>query len=77
MKTKSWNLPILLGILLGASLGAIVAFIIVRRRSQEEAGPGFGEVRWTDLMRLIGPILALGRQLLEISRREVSKRDIL
>jgi hypothetical protein len=77
MKPRSWNLPILLGILLGASLGGIVAFIIVHRRSEEEAGLGFGKVRWTDLMRLIGPIFALGRQLLDISRREVAKRDIL
>jgi hypothetical protein len=77
MKTKGWNLPILLGILLGASLGGIVAFVIVHRRSEEGAGLGVGEVRWRDLIGLIGPVFALGRQLLEIGRREVSKHDML
>ncbi len=76
MKTKSWNPAIFMGIVLGASLGGIVALIVIRRRSKEGPGLGFREIPWRDLIRLMGPIFALGRQLLKMSRREVSKPDI-
>lgn len=76
MKTKSWNLAILIAILLGASLGGIVALVLVRRRSKEGAGLSFRELPWRDLMKLIGPMSALVRQLLEMSRREISKADM-
>ncbi len=76
MKTKGWNPVVLAGILLGASLGGILALIIVRQRSKDGPGLGFREVPWRDLIKLFGPIFALGRQLLEMSRREVSRPDL-
>jgi hypothetical protein len=77
VKTKSWNLAILMGIVLGASLGGIVALIVFRRRSKEGPGLAFKEIPWSDLIRLMGPIFALGRQLLQMGRREISKPDTL
>jgi len=66
-----------MGILLGASLGGIVALVFLRRRFKEERTLGLREVPWRDVMKLIGPIFALARQLLEMSRRQVSELDIL
>jgi len=77
VKTRSWNLVILMGILLGASLAGIVALVLLRRRFKEEPALGLREVPWRDVMKLIGPIFALARQLLEMSRRQVSELDIL
>ncbi len=76
MKTKGWNPAVLAGILLGASLGGIVALIVVRQRSKDGPGFAFKEVPWRDLMKLIGPAFALGRQLVQMSRREVSRSDL-
>ena len=50
MKTKSWNLAILVGIVLGASLGGIVALIVFRRRAKEGPGLAFKEIPWSDLI---------------------------
>lgn len=76
MRPRDRNLTILTGVLLGALLGTAVALILVRR-SKEGARLSLSEVSWRDLLRLIGPIFALGRQLLEMSRREISKPDML
>jgi hypothetical protein len=76
VESRDRNLTILMGVLLGASLGAMVALILVRR-SREGAKLSLREVSWRDLMKLIGPIFAVGRQLLEMSRREISKPDML
>jgi len=70
------NLGILLGVLLGALLGGAIALLLVRR-FKEGATLSLSEVSWTDLLKLLGPVLALGRQLLEMGRREISKSDML
>ena len=76
MTSRDRNLTILTGLLIGASLGAVVALILVRR-FREGADLSLGEVSWRDLTKLIGPAFALGRQLLEMSRRQISKPAML
>lgn len=75
MKRRGWNPTIVVGMVLGACLGGIVALILVRRYRQR-AGFGLREVPWRELMQVSGPFLALGRWLLEISRREISELDM-
>lgn len=76
MKTRSWNPVILLGIVLGASLGAVAALVLLRR-SRRGAQLGLRDIPWRDIVTLVGPILALSRRLVEMSRRELVERDML
>lgn len=69
MKMRDWNPTILLGIMLGASLGAIIALIVIRR-SEDRSSVGIREIPWRDVMLLSGPTIALTRRLLQMSRRE-------
>ncbi len=74
MKTKSWNAVALVGVVLGASLGAVVALLLVRRwRRSNELGPA--EIPWRELITLVGPVIALARRLVEIGRRELVELD--
>jgi hypothetical protein len=70
VKTRNWNPAILLGIGLGASLGAVAALVLLRRSRR---GPELGlrDIPWRELMTLMGPIVALSRRLIEMSRREL------
>ncbi len=70
MKTRSWNPAILLGIVLGASLGAVAALVLLRR-SRRGSELGLRDIPWRELMTLMGPIVALSRRLIEMSRREL------
>jgi hypothetical protein len=75
VKTRSWNPVILLGIVLGASLGAIAALLLLRR-SRRGAELGLRDIPWREMMTLMGPIVALSRRLIEMSRRELAERDL-
>jgi len=70
VKTRSWNPAILLGIVLGASLGAVAALVLLRR-SRRGSELGLRDIPWRELMTLMGPIVALSRRLIEMSRREL------
>jgi hypothetical protein len=70
VKTRNWNPAILLGIVLGASLGAIAALVLLRR-SRRGSELGLRDIPWRELMTLMGPIVALSRRLIEMSRREL------
>lgn len=74
MKLKSSSLAVLMGMLLGASVGGTIAVVILRR-SKGERRVGLTEVPWKELIRLIGPIVYLGRQLLRLSSRVESEPD--
>lgn len=74
MRTRSWSMPVLIGIALGASLGGIIAFVVARR-SREDRALALPQVSWTDAVRLIGPTIALVRQLVAMAKREVSRTD--
>ena len=76
MSRKTWNPAILLGIVLGASLGGIIALILIRR-SKQSAPLGLRDIPWRDLILLSGPIIALVRRLIQMSRRELSAPDTL
>ncbi len=69
MKTRDWNPAILLGIVLGASLGGIIAVILIRR-SEDRPSVGLREMPWRDVVTLSGPTITLTRRLLQMSRRE-------
>jgi MFS family permease len=73
---KTWNPVILLGIVLGASLGGIIALILVRR-SKESTPLGPRDIPWRDLILLSGPIIALVRRLMQMSRRELTPPNTL
>ena len=75
MKTKGWNPAVLMGIMLGASVGGIAAVILLRR-SRQKARVGLRDIPWTDLVKLSAPILALARRLIELTRRELPELDI-
>ena len=75
MKTRTWNPAVLLGIALGASRGAVAALILLRRLSRG-TGPGLRDIRWRDVITLVGPIVALTRRLIEMSRRELVESDM-
>jgi hypothetical protein len=70
VKTRSWNPAIVLGIVLGASLGAVAALVLLRR-SRRGAELGLRDIPWREIMTLMGPIVALSRRLIEMSRREL------
>ncbi len=76
MSRKTWNPAILLGIVLGASLGGIIALILIRR-SKQSTPLGLRDIPWRDLILLSGPIIALVRRLIQMSRRELSAPDTL
>ena len=76
MERRGWNPAILVGIALGASLGAIGAIMLLRRWRRGSALPAW-DIPWRDVITLIGPIVALTRRLVEISRRELAERDVL
>jgi predicted membrane metal-binding protein len=75
VKTRSWNPVIILGIVLGASLGAVAALVLLRR-SRRGAELGLRDIPWREMMTLLGPIVALSRRLIEMSRRELAERDL-
>ncbi len=70
MNTRSWSPAILLGIVLGASLGAVAALVLLRR-SRRGTELGLRDIPWREVMTLMGPIVALSRRLIEMSRREL------
>ena len=70
MRTNRLNPVGLIVVVLGAALGAVLALVLVKRwRGGREVG--FGQVPWRDLVTLVGPIVALTRKLIEITRREL------
>jgi hypothetical protein len=71
VKTRSWNPAILLGIVLGASLGAMAALVLLRR-SRRGTELGLRDIPWREVMTLMGPIIALSRRLMEMSKRELT-----
>jgi predicted membrane metal-binding protein len=75
VKTRSWNPVIILGIVLGASLGAVAALVLLRR-SRRGAELGLRDIPWREMVTLLGPIVALSRRLIEMSRRELAERDL-
>lgn len=75
MKTKGWNPVILMGIVLGASVGGIAAIILLRR-SRQRATLGARDIPWRDLIKLSAPILALARRLIELTRGQPPEFDI-
>lgn len=75
MKTKSLNPVALIGVALGATIGAVLAVVLVRRwRRGGELG--FWEIPWRDLVALIGPIIALARRLIQMTRRELIELEM-
>lgn len=76
MSRKTWNPVILLGTVLGASLGGIIALILIRR-SRQNTPLGLRDIPWRDLILLSGPIIALVRGLIQMSRRELSAPNTL
>jgi len=70
VNTRSWSPAILLGIVLGASLGAVAALVLLRR-SRRGTELGLRDIPWREVMTLMGPIVALSRRLIEMSRREL------
>ena len=76
MERRSWSPGILVGIILGASLGAMVAIALLRRwRRGTELR--LTDVPWRDVITLVGPIIVLVRRLVELRRKELVERDVL
>ncbi len=76
MTRRTWNPAILLGIVLGASLGGIIAVMLLRR-SRRSAPLGLRDLPWRDLVLLSGSIIALLRRLIQMSSRELSTPNTL
>lgn len=76
MTRRTWNPAILLGIVLGASLGGIIAVMLLRR-SRRSDPLGLRDLPWRDLILLSGSIVALVRRLIQMSRRELSAPNTL
>jgi hypothetical protein len=76
MERRRWNPVIMVGIVLGASLGAAAAVALLRRR-RRGGDLSVRDIPWRDVITLIGPIIALTRRLVEMSRRELVERDLL
>ncbi len=75
MERRSWNPAILVGVTLGAFLGAIAAVLVLRRR-RRETDVYLTDIRWSDVIALVGPVVAVTRWLIEMSRRELVERDM-
>ena len=75
MERRTWNPAILMGIALGGLLGAITAVLLVRRW-RRGTDVYLTDIRWSDVIALVGPVLAVTRRLVEISRRELTERDM-
>ena len=76
MERRGWNPAIMVGIVLGASLGAIAAVALLRRW-RRRSGLYARDIPWREVITLIGPLVALTRRLVEMSRRELVERDVL
>ncbi|MCJ7620717.1 MAG: hypothetical protein MUP64_10940 [Anaerolineae bacterium] len=76
MERRGWNPAIMVGIVLGASLGAIAAVALLRRW-RRGSGLSARDIPWREVITLIGPFVALTRRLVEMSRRELVERDVL
>jgi hypothetical protein len=76
MERRGWHPAIMVGIVLGASLGAIAAVALLRgwRRGSRLSAM---DIPWRDVITLIGPIIALTRRLVKMSRKELVERDLL
>jgi hypothetical protein len=75
VERRSWSPGIVAGIVLGASLGALAAIVLLRRwRRGTELR--LTDIPWRDVMTLVGPIVMLARRLVELSRREWIERDV-
>jgi hypothetical protein len=75
VERRSWNPAIIAGVTLGAVLGAIAAVLLLRkwRRGTDVY---LTDIRWSDVIALVGPVVALTRRLVEMSRRELVERDM-
>jgi hypothetical protein len=76
MERKGWNPAIMLGIVVGASLGALAAISLLRRWRRGD-GLSIRDIPWRDVITLVGPLITLTRRLVEMSRRELVERDVL
>jgi hypothetical protein len=76
MERRGWSPAIMVGIVLGASLGAI-AGVALLRRWRRGSGLSARDIPWREVITLIGPFVALTRRLVEMSRRELAERDVL
>jgi hypothetical protein len=66
----------MVGIVVGASLGALAAIALLRRwRRGSELR--LTDIPWRDVITLVGPVVMLVRRLVELSRRELVERDVL
>ncbi|HUW97201.1 MAG TPA: hypothetical protein VMW58_15580 [Anaerolineae bacterium] len=76
MERRSWSPGMLVGIVLGASLGALAVVALLRRwRRRTELRRT--DIPWQDVISLVGPIVVLVRRLVELSRKELVERDVL
>jgi hypothetical protein len=75
VERRSWNPAIIAGVTLGAVLGAIAAVLLLRkwRRGTDVY---LTDIRWSDVIALVGPIVAVSRWLIQMSRRELVERDM-
>jgi uncharacterized membrane protein YeaQ/YmgE (transglycosylase-associated protein family) len=76
VERRSWSPGILVGMVLGASLGALVVVALLRRwRRGTELR--LTDIPWRDVISVVGPIVVLVRRLVELSRKELVDRDAL
>ena len=75
MERRSWNPAILAGVTMGAFLGAIAAVLLLRRW-RRGTDVYLTDIRWSDVIALVGPIVAVSRWLIQMSRRELVERDM-
>ena len=74
MERRGWNPAILAGVTLGAFLGLIAAVLLLRSR-RRETDVYLTDIR-SDVIAVIGPVVAVTRWLIEMSRRELVERDM-
>lgn len=72
MRSNRLNLAGLVMVVLGATMGAVLALVLVSRWRRGRQS-GFGEIPWRELITLIGPIVALTRRLIEMTRKELTE----
>ena len=60
---------------MGAFLGAIAAVLLLRRW-RWGTDVYLTDIRWSDVIALVGPIVAVSRWLIQMSRRELVERDM-